>query len=100
MRGCGHSFHIECILPDLSVCRICESTLHAKLEVLGHTANEAVLANLSSDDQDEDTSDDEQSDDDDDNETYENQPENNANDRISTLLEQISLWKMPDVPRR
>ena len=97
MRGCGHSFHIECILPDLSVCRICESTLHAKLEVLCHTANEAVLANFSSD---EDTSDDEQSDDDDDNETYENQPENNTNDRISTLLEQISLWKMPDVPRR
>ena len=34
MRGCGHSFHIECILPDLSVCRICESTLHAIVKSL------------------------------------------------------------------
>ena len=99
MRGCGHSFRIKCILPDLSVCRICKSTLHAKLEVLGHTANEAVLANFSADDQDEDTSDDEQSDNDDDNETYENQPENNANGRISILLDLISLWKMLDFPR-
>ena len=74
--------------------------MHAKLEVLGHTANKAVLANFSSDDQDKHTSDDEQSDDDDDNETYENQPENNANERISILLDLISLWKMPDLPRQ
>ena len=83
--------------------RICESTLHAKHEVLAHTANKAALANFRSDNQDKDTSDDEQrddDDDDDDNETYENQPENNANERISTLLKQISLWRMPDVPHR
>ena len=89
-RGCGHSFHIECTLPDQSVCRICESTLHAKLETLGRTANEAVSSNTGSTprdhDQDEDTSDDDQSDDDD---MYEHQLENNdANDRITTLLEQ------------
>ena len=103
-RGCGHSFHIECTLPDLSVCRICESTLHTKLETLGHTANEAVSSNTDSTprdhDQDEDTSDDDQSDDDD-NDMCEDQPENNdANDRITTLLERISLWKMPDAPHQ
>ena len=104
-RGCGHSFHIECTLPDLSVCRICESTLHTKLETLGHTTNEAVSSNTDStprdhdqDDQDEDTSDDDQSDDDD---MCEDQSENNdANDRITTLLERISLWKMPDAPHQ
>ena len=88
MRGCRHSFHIECILPDLSVCRICKSTLH------------------DDDDDDEENEDGGGGgggggggdDDDDGNDTYEKQPENSANNRISTLLEQISLWRMPDVP--
>ena len=86
-RDCGHSFYIECTLPDLSV--------------FGHTANEAVSSNTDSTprdhDQDEDTSDDDQSDDDD---MCEDQPENDANDRITTLLERISLWKMPDAPHQ
>ena len=100
--GCGRSFHIECTLPDRSVCRICESTLQTKLETLGHTANKAVSSNTGSTprnhDQDEDTSDDDQSDDDD---MCEDQPENNdANNRITMSLEQISLWKMPDAPHQ
>lgn len=70
------------------------------LTLLATPSKRGSFGKFSSDDQDEDTSDDEQSDDDDDNETYENQPENNANERISTLLGQISLWKIPDVPRR
>ncbi len=26
-QGCGHSFHIECNLPDISVCKICKELL-------------------------------------------------------------------------
>ena len=97
-RGCGHSFHIACTLPDLSVCDICESTLHKKLEVLGHKANKAVFTNIDSiaDNQDNDTSDDDPNDDADDNDDdmYKGQPENDANHRITPLLEQISHWKL------
>lgn len=69
--------------------------LHTKLEVLGHTANENVLASIActSDKEDEDTSDDDLSDGDD---MYQETPDNNANDMIATLLEKIRLWKMPD----
>ena len=42
-RGCGHSFHIECVLPDISVCKICESTLKEKIDSLGKVANDAVF---------------------------------------------------------
>ena len=42
-RGCSHSFHIECVLPDISVCKICESTLKKKIESLGKVANDAVF---------------------------------------------------------
>ena len=41
-RGCGHSFHIECNLPDLSLCQICKGLLSSKVGSLGRTANEAV----------------------------------------------------------
>ena len=60
-RGCGHSFHVESLLPYPSICKICQATLLSKIEVLGKTTNDAVL-NIgfhSSDDGDEDTSDDE-----------------------------------------
>ena len=42
-RGCGHSFHIECVLPDISVCKICESTLKEKIDSPGKVANDTVF---------------------------------------------------------
>ena len=59
-RGCGHSFHVECLLPDVSICKICQTTLLSKIEVLGKTANDAVLngGSQTNEDVDEDTSDD------------------------------------------
>ena len=42
-RGCGYSFHIECVFPDVRVCKICESTLKEKFDDLGNIANDAVF---------------------------------------------------------
>ena len=41
-RGCGHSFHLECNLPDISACPICQDLLKSKAESLGKTTNDAV----------------------------------------------------------
>ena len=38
-RGCGRSFHIICILPDISDCPICRIALLAKVKDLGQTGN-------------------------------------------------------------
>ena len=43
-RGCGHSFHIECLLPDIGVCKICKVNLAAKIKKLSKSCNDAVLA--------------------------------------------------------
>jgi hypothetical protein len=37
-RGCGHSFHIECNLPDISVCSICKSLVQFEVVTLGNMA--------------------------------------------------------------
>ena len=99
-RGCGHSFHIECVLPDISVCQICQSTLLTKLEVLGKVANEAVFnhdlrATLQeNEDEAEDTESDDESEADDDDDEHEIQPEDGENERtIDTLLQGIRHWK-------
>ncbi|CAB3984002.1 Hypothetical predicted protein [Paramuricea clavata] len=66
-QGCGHSFHIQCTLPDISVCQICKNLLTTKVSSLGKTANEAVhhfdpsavqesVANSSDEDEDRDNS--------------------------------------------
>jgi hypothetical protein len=39
LSGCGHSFHIECILPNISDCSVCQATTLADVEALGKTAN-------------------------------------------------------------
>ena len=41
--GCGHSFHIECTLPTVSVCPVCHAILQKKMETLGKAANLAVF---------------------------------------------------------
>ena len=52
--GCGHSFHVECILPHLDVCHVCEETLKSRVASLGRKANEAVLNGSFGDQEDED----------------------------------------------
>ena len=36
-RGCGHSFHIECILTNISDCPVCQTTTLANVEALGRS---------------------------------------------------------------
>ena len=52
---------LSCGMSDLNICKICQATLLSKIEVLGKTANVAVLniGSYSGNDGDEDTSDDE-----------------------------------------
>ena len=85
---------------DLSICKICQTTLLSKIEVLGKTANDAVLNTSShlSEDGDDNTSDEDTSDDDsasdEETECYENeQPEQQQS--VHVLLQRISLWQRP-----
>ena len=102
-RGCGHSYHLECLLPDLSVCKICEATLLSKVETLGKTANDAVLKNDTvnyQSDEDDDTSDDESCESNDEVESlYENEQPQQPQD-VHILLQRIQLWQRPRIPQQ
>ena len=41
-HGCGHSFHIACILPNIGDCPICKTALLSKVKELCQTANKSV----------------------------------------------------------
>ena len=58
--GFGHSFHVECIIPNISKCKICEETLLERLEELTEKARQAVfiIDDGSSSDEDEEADDD------------------------------------------
>ena len=99
-QGCGHSFHVECILPDISVCRICQSTLFVHLETLGKAANDAVLTNnVTNIEEDEDEGPNEEEnemDDEDQHQDDENEYESEdagESININSLLQRISLWR-------
>ena len=57
--GCGHSFHLQCNLPDISVCKICQEFLTSKAASLGEAANTAVHEFDSSSDSNQGTVDEE-----------------------------------------
>ena len=97
-RGYGHSFHVKCLLPDLSSCKICQATLLTKIEVFGETANDAVLTSAdfhSTDDDDDETSKDDDSESDDETEYCDDEPQD-----IHILLRKISLWQRAQVPQQ
>ena len=56
-RGCGHSFHIECIMPEITTRPVCRAKLLAKIEDLGKTANNAVSSSIKVNVADEDDDD-------------------------------------------
>ena len=66
-RGCGHSFHIACILPDTRDCPICKTALLAKVKKLGQAENTSV-SNVSVPSATEESNEDEDLSDDDDKE--------------------------------
>ena len=99
-RGCGHSFHIECNLPDISICSVCEATIQSKVNTLGKTANEAVTKFVNGHD-DGETSDDND-------EAYEDDDENDddlADEEVSeemavgNLILKIGSWHHVEPPR-
>ena len=92
-NGCGHSFHVQCTLPEISTCPLCQSTLLAKIEALGRAANNAVssLINIgNAADEGDNQSDDEHEESDDDKPIEEQDQEETA---LSDLLEIISHWR-------
>ena len=106
-RGCGHYFHIECVVPDISVCRICESTLKAKIENLGKVANDAVFhRDLSKTVDDEEQESDEESetddgtedDDADELEVQSGEEVDELEQDMNNLLQRIRMWQRPDIP--
>ena len=106
-RGCGHSFHIECVLPDISVCKICESTLKAKIENLGKVANADVFhRDLSKTVDDEEPESDEESetddgtedDDADELEVQSGEEVDELEQDMNNLLQRIRMWQRPDIP--
>ena len=96
-RGCGHSFHIECIMPKISDCPICEATLLLKVETLGKTANNAVFSPATFVEEPEggDQGDDENQTDNDEEDPLEDEQNDT---KVNTLLERISLWRRSVIP--
>ena len=96
-RGCGHSFHIECILPYISDCRVCEATLQANVEALGTTANNAVFApatRFEDDDQSDEEGERTDETDESDNGNDDEEPEDEQNETIvNDLIQKIGLWR-------
>ena len=104
-RGCGHSFHVECNLPEISVCQICMNTLRSKIESLSKSANEAVLnfcPSLTGENQDDNQDSDceEFESTEVENEDLVEQQTLQASDAssISTLISRISAWHRVEVP--
>ena len=61
--GCGHLYHLQCIVPNISVCKICQDELISAMDLLAKKANKAVHENAAvvydeDDDIDKQTSDD------------------------------------------
>lgn len=97
--GCGHSFHVQCILPEISTCPLCQSTLLAQIESLGQTANNAVSSSINignAADEGDDQRDDEYEESDDD-EPIEEQGQEET--EVSDLLEIISNWRRSEMPQ-
>ena len=65
-HGCGHWFHIACILPNIRDCPICKTAL-SEVKELGQTANNSV-SNVSVPSAAEESNEDEELSDDDDDE--------------------------------
>ena len=104
-RGCGHSFHLECNLPEVSVCHLCKSLLQSEVMTLGKTANEAVTKFIKetveeASDVDEETSDDEnEASDDEDNEALADQSSGDEHSKIANLISMITSWTNVQPPK-
>ena len=42
IRGCGHSYHITCLIPNISSCPKCTHAVQLEMKTLAKKATEAV----------------------------------------------------------
>ncbi len=100
-RGCGHSFHVECNLPDVSVCQVCKAFLTKRIEILSETANKAVKEfNGEELDGEECGSDEEEIECDEEDEDEELHEPITCEQTVSQLLNQINTWRRVEGPRQ
>ena len=90
-NGCGHSFHVACVLPDIRHCPICKAALLSRVKELGQTAN-ASVSNVSVPCTAEESNESEElSDDDEDEHNLADEQSETIN--IDTLLQRIRQWR-------
>ena len=100
-RGCGHSVHIKCNLPNISVCSICQSMIKSKIETLGKTANDAVTNFAKEDDENDESDDDGESSDDDDEQAVNSDEDDSIEETaIDALITGIGSWAHILPPRK
>ena len=87
-HGCGHLFHIACVLPDIRDCPICKIALLSKVKELGQTANTSV-SNVSVSSAAEESDEDEELSDDDEDEYDQLGDDQSETINIDTLLQRI-----------
>ena len=99
--GCGHSFHIECILPTVSVCPICLDSINNKVASLGKAAKQATFQTNESSGDEIEVADDEESVDKDsehgmcDNDSVTTSGHDNqefAPNIVSNIINEIAMW--------
>ena len=106
-QGCGHSFHIECNLPNISVCKVCKELLTTKACSLGTTANSAVHNfGPTLDVQDTDCDEDESSDEDEDRDDSDSEfsPDGEHDEMKNTravldLITEVNAWRRLEGPQ-
>lgn len=92
------STYIECILPSINGCPVCDATLLSSVQDLGTTANNAVFTpavNFEADQQSDDEINNDEDIDDSDNDVERTEVEENEIP-VDQLLQKISLWRRSD----
>lgn len=97
-QGCGHSFHVECNLPDVSVCKICKAFLKERIAKLNVTANKAVKEFDADDDEGESDDEGEEIEDDDENDgLFDEWP--TCEGTVARLVAEINAWRRLEGPQ-
>ena len=101
MNGCGHSFHTECLIPEIRSCPLCKQTIANFIEELSGKANDAVF-NLDDEEQVDATTDEEQDGRDEEIEASgedsdEDEVDAADNSRFSAIVNSIWSWQRPVV---
>ena len=93
-RGCGHSYHTVCLIPDISSCPKCNHVLSIEMTALATKATEAVFqVDQRHEFDDEDANLEEKDIIEDDHNVIKVE-----SGRIETLTQQIWSWQRPNVP--